>query len=71
MLILRKKTIFSLILTAILLPAAAVCAETVEYDGLIEPHVVVTCLKCGKHTRIPLERKRKNVNAQDEAPNKT
>jgi ribonuclease P protein subunit RPR2 len=36
-----------------------------------EPHVVVTCLKCGKHTRIPLERKRKNVNAQDEATNKT
>ncbi len=41
MLILRKKTIFNLILTAMLLPATAVCAETVEYDGLIEPHVVV------------------------------
>jgi RNase P subunit RPR2 len=23
-----------------------------------EPHVVVTCLKCGKPIRIPLERKR-------------
>jgi len=41
MLILRKKTIFNLILTAILLPATAVCAETVAYDGLIEPYVVV------------------------------
>ena len=41
MLILRKKTIFNLILTAMLLLATAVCAETVEYDGLIEPNVVV------------------------------
>jgi RND family efflux transporter MFP subunit len=40
-LILRKKTIFNLILTAMLLLATAVCAETVEYDGLIEPYVVV------------------------------
>ncbi|MEM0007154.1 MAG: ribonuclease P [Candidatus Bathyarchaeia archaeon] len=24
-----------------------------------EPHVVITCLKCGKHMRIPLKRKRK------------
>jgi len=23
-----------------------------------EPHVVVTCLKCGKHTRIPLKDRR-------------
>ena len=41
MLILRKKTIFNLILTAMLLTATAVGAETVEYDGLIEPYVVV------------------------------
>jgi RND family efflux transporter MFP subunit len=41
MLILRKKTIFNLILTAMLLFATAVCAETVEYVGLIEPYVVV------------------------------
>jgi len=41
MLMRRKKTIFNLILTALLLPVIAVCAETVEYDGLIEPHVVV------------------------------
>ncbi|MEM2947711.1 MAG: ribonuclease P protein component 4 [Candidatus Bathyarchaeia archaeon] len=24
-----------------------------------EPHVVITCLKCGKHMRIPLKRKKK------------
>jgi RND family efflux transporter MFP subunit len=41
MLILRKKTIFNLIMTIMLLPVTAVCAETVEYDGLIEPYVVV------------------------------
>jgi RND family efflux transporter MFP subunit len=41
MLILRKTTIINLILIAMLLSAAAVCAETVEYDGLIEPYVVV------------------------------
>ena len=41
MLILSKKTIFNLILAAMLLLATAVCAETVEYDGLIEPNVVV------------------------------
>jgi len=41
MLILRKKTIFNLILTAMLLPATAVRAETVAFDGLIEPYVVV------------------------------
>jgi len=41
MLILRKEKIFNLILTAMLLAATAVCAETVEYDGLIEPYVVV------------------------------
>ena len=41
MLILRKKTILNLILTVMLLLATAVCAETAEYDGLIEPYVVV------------------------------
>ncbi len=41
MLILPKKTILNLILVAMLLFATAVCAETVEYDGLIEPYVVV------------------------------
>ena len=41
MLILRKKTIFNLILTTMLLPATAVWAETVAFDGLIEPYVVV------------------------------
>jgi RND family efflux transporter MFP subunit len=41
MLILRKKNIFYLILTAMLVLATAVCAETVEFDGLIEPYVVV------------------------------
>ncbi len=41
MIILRKTTIFSLILTTLLLTATAVYAETVEYDGLIEPYVVV------------------------------
>ncbi|MCS7115091.1 MAG: ribonuclease P [Nitrososphaerota archaeon] len=24
-----------------------------------EPHVVITCLRCGKHARIPLKRKTK------------
>jgi RND family efflux transporter MFP subunit len=42
MLILRKTTIFVLTLTAFfLLSASAVYAETVEFDGLIEPYVVV------------------------------
>jgi len=42
MLILPKTTIFVLALNAFfLLSASAVCAETVEYDGLIEPYVVV------------------------------
>ena len=41
MLILRKMIIFSLILTAMLLPSTAVYAETVEYDGLMGPYVVV------------------------------
>jgi hypothetical protein len=41
MLILSKEKIFNLILTAMLLAATAVCAETVEYVGLIEPYVVV------------------------------
>ena len=41
MLIMRKTTIFYPIMIAILLLATAVGAETVEYDGLIEPYVVV------------------------------
>ena len=41
MLILCKTIILNLILTAMLLTATAVCAETVEYEGLIEPYVVV------------------------------
>ena len=38
---LRNKTIFSLVIAAILLTATAVYAETVEYEGLIEPYVIV------------------------------
>jgi len=42
MLILKRTTFFNLTLTSILiLWASAVRAETVEYDGLIEPYVVV------------------------------
>jgi len=41
MLILRNRIIFNLLLIAMVLPAATVCAETVEYVGLIEPYVVV------------------------------
>lgn len=42
MLILRETTIYVLTLTVLLLlSTAAVWAETVEYDGLIEPYVVV------------------------------
>ena len=41
MIILQKTTIFGLILTTLLLPPAAGYAETVEYEGLIEPYVVV------------------------------
>lgn len=41
MLIPRKTTIFYLILTAMLLLTTALCAETIEYEGLIEPYVVV------------------------------
>jgi RND family efflux transporter MFP subunit len=41
MLIQRNKTIISIFLTALLLSSAGVCAETVEYEGLIEPYVVV------------------------------
>ena len=41
MLILRNNTILAIVLTALLLPASALCAETVEYEGLIEPYVVV------------------------------
>jgi RND family efflux transporter MFP subunit len=36
-----KKTMFNLILIAILVPISSMYAETVEYDGLIEPYVVV------------------------------
>ena len=41
MLLLRKKTILNLILTMMLMSVTLVWAETVEYDGLIEPYVVV------------------------------
>ncbi len=41
MLTLRNKTICYLILTAIVLSPFVVCAETVEYEGLIEPYVIV------------------------------
>jgi len=36
-----KKTMFNLILVAILVPVTSIYAEMVEYDGLIEPYVVV------------------------------
>jgi len=26
-----------------------------------EPHIVITCLNCGKHTRIPLKNRRRKV----------
>jgi len=32
----------------------------VRVKQLREPHIVITCLKCGKHTRVPLS-KRKEV----------
>ena len=35
------KTMFNVILIAIIVPVASMNAETVEYDGLIEPYVVV------------------------------
>jgi RND family efflux transporter MFP subunit len=38
---LRKKIMLNLILIAVLVPVSAMYAETVEYDGLIEPYVVV------------------------------
>jgi RND family efflux transporter MFP subunit len=38
---LRAKTIINLILITILAPLSSMYAETVEYDGLIEPYVVV------------------------------
>ena len=38
---LHNKTISSLVLTAMLLAVTIVCAETVEYEGLIEPYVIV------------------------------
>ena len=41
MLILRKTIIFSLMLITMLMVSTALRAETVEYDGLIEPYVVV------------------------------
>ena len=36
-----KENMINWILMAILLPAASINAEMVEYDGLIEPYVVV------------------------------
>jgi len=36
-----KKIMFNLILIAILVPVSSMYAETVEYDGLIEPYAVV------------------------------
>ena len=41
MLFLPKKTIFTIVLVVILMTPVTVFAETVEYDGLIEPYVVV------------------------------
>ena len=41
MLKLHTKTMINLILIAILVPVSSMYAETVEYDGLIEPYVVV------------------------------
>ena len=42
MLILQKKTAFNLVIGAlILLWATCAFAETIEYDGLIEPNVIV------------------------------
>jgi len=38
---LPSKTMINLILIAILVPVSSMYAETVEYDGLIEPYVVV------------------------------
>ena len=38
---LHKKTMLNLILIAVFTPVIAMYAETVEYDGLIEPNVVV------------------------------
>jgi RND family efflux transporter MFP subunit len=38
---LRKKTTLNWVLMAILVPVTTICAEMVEYDGLIEPYVVV------------------------------
>ena len=29
-----------------------------------EPHIVITCLNCGKHMRIPLRKRRKQVKCQ-------
>jgi ribonuclease P protein subunit RPR2 len=36
-----------------------------------EPHMVITCLNCGKHTRIPLKNRRRKVVVQAETANKT
>jgi ribonuclease P protein subunit RPR2 len=38
-----------------------------------EPHVVVTCLLCGKSARVPLKNRRKikDANAKNETQNKT
>ena len=38
---LHTKTMINLILIAVLVPVSSMYAETVEYDGLIEPYVVV------------------------------
>jgi len=38
---LPKKIMLNLMLIAILVPVSAICAETFEYNGLIEPYVVV------------------------------
>ncbi len=29
-----------------------------------EPHIVITCLNCGKHMRIPLRKRRKHAKCQ-------
>jgi len=35
-----------------------------------EPHVVITCFNCGKHSRIPLKSRKNNDNTKNEAKNK-
>jgi ribonuclease P protein subunit RPR2 len=36
-----------------------------------EPHVVITCLNCGWHTRIPLRKRKVKKTEQDNNPNET